>query len=462
MSNPDKAVIIVCSSPYSKRIPRKCFKYVNGKMVLEHIFDRIESLNIPIILAVPFKMDSENLKEYKSFNTCYKKVAMFGGDNDSPLHRMALAIDTLYPENPPKYVVRITHDDMIIDADTINLLLDVVEQQNASYGCTPDIIEGAGVEVILTETILEQSERIDYPVEHLSYFVKGDNPIKVRPRQSICRPYRLTLDYEQDYIVLETVLRSVGNNATVDDICKFIDENQLLMKYNELPYITIYTCVHNAEKYISDCISSVFLSAKMSKLKFEYLIIDDYSTDRSMIKALQQLGMWETYNYRVFTNSVKQGLASSSNIALANARGKYIMRIDADDMLIPTAINDLLKKISEDDSVIIYPAYTEINDLEPANNTVIPAHIHHHAGCAIMNKKTINELKFKEGLMHWDSLELYNRIKTHPELKISYYDKPVFLYRKHENSLSAGNDKERADTLEKIINKYGIKGKENA
>ena len=75
-----------------------------------------------------------------------------------------------------------------------------------------------------------------------------------------------------------------------------------------------------------------------------------------------------------------------------------------------------------------------------------------------MNKKTINELKFKEGIRHWDSRELYERLKLHPELKIEYIKEPMFLYRRHKDSLSASDSPERNMTLEDIINKYGVKG----
>jgi len=229
-----------------------------------------------------------------------------------------------------------------------------------------------------------------------------------------------------------------------------------VLKYNEMPDIMVYTCMKDAEPWITDCITSVMVSGKSSGLKFEYIIIDDGSRDMSLIKALSQIGLWDDQRVRIIVNDENKGLATSSNIVLNQARGKYIMRVDADDMIIPHAIRTLHRKIVDTDAVVVYPAYYEGNT-EGSTELVFSPTVHHHAGCAMMNKKTINELKFKEGIRHWDSRELYERIRLHPELKIEYVKEPMFLYRKHKGSLSADTGSVRADTLDDIIKKYGVK-----
>jgi spore coat polysaccharide biosynthesis protein SpsF (cytidylyltransferase family) len=461
MQEINDAVIIICSTPYSKRIPEKCFKKVNGKSALEHILDRIQSLNYKTIMAMPLSMTMAHYDEYKK--KCVKhKPIMFWGDDNSPLHRMAEAIKKWYrleipelKEELPKYIIRITHDDIIIDSETIIQMLDFVRLNQLTYCCTPSIIDGAGVEVILMETILKQAEKISYPVEHISYFVKGGNPGTFLPRESIQRPYRLCLDYPEDAIVLEAMLRQVGNDATVDKICEYLDNNQGLLRYNALPEITVYTCMRNAERWIRDCVSSVCVAEKLSKTSVEYIIIDDASSDDSLSRAISQLGLWGFTNTKILVNEHNLGLASSSNIALSMAKGKYIMRVDGDDMISNGAIREMVKKIKEDDAVIVYPDYEEMNG--NIGEYIIKTYQrvkgckYHHAGCALMNKRVINELKFKEGLRHWDSIELYKRIKSHSELKISYLDEILFTYRKHDNNLSKSEPEKRKKIIKEIF-----------
>lgn len=452
--NHNDAVIIICSTPYSRRIPEKCFKEIAGKTILAHILGRIAPLEMPTILAIPrMPKDSIYYDAYQQ-HAKYFNVKLFSGFIASPLHRMASAIRK-HCKNV-KYVIRITHDDIIIDAETIDLLLEKMRSTGASYGYTPDIIEGAGVEIILAKTILDRADSTKDPVEHISYFVKGQNPIKCKPRLSICRPYRLTLDYPEDVIVMATIMRAIGSEASCDKICRYIDENILLLRYNALPVVTIYTCMFNAEKWICDCITSIQLAAKTTRVNIEYILVDDLSTDSGLTKAIQQLAIWDIKNYKVIMNDKNIGLAASSNIALDLARGKYIMRVDADDMISPCAIKNLIDLMKKTSATIIYPAYQEFSDELPERRTIPPSK-YHHAGGALMNKKTINELKFREDLRHWDSLDLYSRIRRRPELSIVYYYEPTFYYRLHKGSMSAKKTKARIDTFDKIIKRYGVK-----
>jgi len=446
----EDAVIIICTTPYSRRIPQKCFKNINGLMSLAHILKRIESLEIKKHLAIPFiDLHSVWRSDYgelvKQFN-----ITMSAGDAASPLHRMAEYLHTF--NKLPKYVVRITHDDILIDPKTITNMLSFIEEMKGTYCFCPKIIEGAGVEILRSDIILQQANKIKQPVEHVSYFVKGDNPCAYIPRESISRPYRLTMDYPEDVVVLEAVLRAVGNDASVDKICEYLDNNVMLLNYNKLPELTIYTCVRNASKYINETIESLLMAVKVSHTPTEYILIDDKSNDDTLQKAIKQLGLWDDCDSRVFINESNLGLASSSNIALASARGKYILRLDADDKLQTWAIDYMIGEIKQKDAVILYPDYQSISD----NGDLIGAvkgNVNHHAGGALMNKRVLNELKFKEGLKHWDSLELYQRIQAHPELKIAYCDTPTFQYRRHDKSLSANKTTERMQTLRTILGK---------
>lgn len=444
-------VILICSTPYSKRIPHKCFKRINGVMAIEHILQRIKTLKLPTAILIP---ECEEEMVYRDLASRYCADVFRAWDN-SPLHRMAAYLEL---HDQYKYVMRITHDDIIIDDITAYELLQGTKQSGADYGYSPTIIDGAGVEVLKADIIRSMAEKTTQDIEHISYFVKGNKQFKLKPRNRVERNYRLTMDYPEDAIVLESILRYLGNDVAVDKICKYLDTNPLLLKYNELPEITVYTCMRNASKWIVDCISSVIMAAKVSGTTVEYIIIDDASNDDTLIKALAQVGMWDLPRCTVIANEENMGLASSSNVALRKAKGKYIVRVDADDMLEPTALKYMLWKIKKEEAVIVYPSYYEYYGDDEYNIT--SGWVQHHAGGAMMNKRVINELKFKEGLRHWDSLELYTRLKQHKNLKITYLNDPMFKYRKHEDSLSATKTVERMNTYDAIMGNI-TNGKDN-
>jgi len=435
----EDAIIIICSAPYSKRLKEKCFLNIVGKPTLQHIFDRIQNVGIKTFLALPDNLSLPYIYKYKNIVNKYPFVNIFYGDADSPLLRMVQLVETKYAfRKKPKYIIRITHDDILIDGKTLLDLLDEVRKQNAGYGISPSIIEGAGVEVIALENLLKANKEHSDPIEYISYFVKGEScpnskVVIVCPRREIVRPYRLTLDYYEDYVVLETILRKVGVDAPLDNICEYLDMNPSILNYNKMPEVTVYTCVRNGEKFINQTINSVLTSHQD-----EYIIIDDHSDDDTLHYILKYYG---DQKIKVMANDKTLGLASSSNKAIENARGKYVMRVDCDDILKPNIINVMKKEIEKTESVICYANYDEIDEDGKIIRKNVDAKEKHHAGCALMNKRWLNEIRFKEGIKHWDSLELYNRIRN--KFKITYINEPLWYYRVHKDSLSNFNKKER-------------------
>ncbi|MFZ5553777.1 MAG: glycosyltransferase family 2 protein [Bacteroidota bacterium] len=91
------------------------------------------------------------------------------------------------------------------------------------------------------------------------------------------------------------------------------------------PEISILMPVYNGEKYLRDAIDSVL---KQSYRDFELLIIDDGSSDRSpeVIKS------YNDSRIIVIRNEKNQGLISVLNKGIKLAKGKYIARMDADDI----------------------------------------------------------------------------------------------------------------------------------
>lgn len=368
------------------------------------------------------------------------------GEGDSPLHRTAKAVHgwgTM--RQAAKYLIRVTHDDILIDPETMLKVLHEACAQNAGYAISPNILEGAGVEVIETENLLYAARNHKEPVEHISYFVKGEglpNPkcITVEPRETIKRPYRLTLDYPEDATVLEAVLQRLGALATNDEICAFLDQNAYLLRHNAIPKFSVYMCVKDAAPWVKDAIMSIPANA-------ELVIVEDKSTDSSLLEIIHATTMRP--QVKLIVNEENLGLASSSNIALKHCRGRYVMRVDADDMLMPWTIEKMFEEMEKTNAAIVYANYAEINEIGTILTENVDATISHHAGCALMDAKLINQLRFKDGLRHWDSLELYMRVKD--RFPIAYVNGPVWFYRRHANSMSVNDLEERTRVKKEIL-----------
>ena len=117
---------------------------------------------------------------------------------------------------------------------------------------------------------------------------------------------------------------------------------------------------HNYGRYLEQAINSVL---KQTFKDFELIIIDNGSNDSSkeIIKKYSK-----NKNIKIiFQKNI--GLNATNNVALNYSRGKFIMRLDADDYLDENALEIMYNKIKSDDRLgLVFPDYylvDEKNDL---------------------------------------------------------------------------------------------------
>jgi len=94
------------------------------------------------------------------------------------------------------------------------------------------------------------------------------------------------------------------------------------------PRITVLMSVYNGEKYLRKAVDSIL---SQTFKDFEFLIINDGSTDRTV----EILHSYDNPRIRIINNEENVGLTKSLNKGLKLAKGKYIARMDADDISMP-------------------------------------------------------------------------------------------------------------------------------
>lgn len=97
------------------------------------------------------------------------------------------------------------------------------------------------------------------------------------------------------------------------------------------PKVTVLMSVYNGERYLNEAIESILAQTFTD---FEYLIIDDASTDRTP----EILCSYGDLRIRIVTNEENFGLTKTLNKGLSLARGEYIARMDADDISMPNRL----------------------------------------------------------------------------------------------------------------------------
>jgi len=86
--------------------------------------------------------------------------------------------------------------------------------------------------------------------------------------------------------------------------------------------------VFNGGQYLRRSVQSVL---DQTNRDFEFLIVDDASTDNS----LELIKSFDDDCIHIYPNEENIGQAKSLNVGLKLAKGKYIARIDADDIAFP-------------------------------------------------------------------------------------------------------------------------------
>lgn len=99
------------------------------------------------------------------------------------------------------------------------------------------------------------------------------------------------------------------------------------------PTVTVLMSAYNAEAYIADSVNSIL---NQSFTDFEFIIINDGSTDSTG----EYLSEIEKRDHRIkyIINEKNIGLAGALNKGLRLSKGKYIVRMDADDVSLPNRI----------------------------------------------------------------------------------------------------------------------------
>lgn len=431
-----KTGIVICSRLDSKRIPEKPLQEIKGKSILSRLIERLKKTRLQIFIAVP----KEQADRYSHFveDGC---ILSFGDALD-PLARMYKTAK----ESGLNTVVRVTHDKIFVDHDILERALTYFKNHRLEYLYCSGLIEGAGFEIISFDALEKAASRYAN-VEHISYSIKAVATRIADFNKQLKSTYkddsiRLLIDYKKDIDLMKKIFKYLPDDCKLKDVIDLLNRRRPYLKdINTLPKLSIYTCCYNSEKYLVDCLASV--ASQTIFPKAEYIIVDDKSTDGSSAIIREFASIYP--NVKVIKNEDNIGLASSSNIALGHARGRYLVRLDADDYFADrNSCQVLVNEMELTRKDIIYP-----DNFHGSFSKKQPGRQHHHVGGSIFNRKAINHIKFTDGLRGYEGLDFFVRAKN--ILKIGYLRRPIFFYRQHNSSMSKNNIQARQKLRSEIL-----------
>jgi glycosyltransferase involved in cell wall biosynthesis len=132
-----------------------------------------------------------------------------------------------------------------------------------------------------------------------------------------------------------------------------------------LPLVSVLLPVFNSEKYVSEAINSIL---NQTYQNFEIIVIDDGSTDGTALRIQE----FDDKRIRYFKNQENLGITKTLNRYIDQCKGKYIARMDADDISLPKRLESQVKYLeSNPEYVLIGTAY-----LKQENNAIAQVRKH--------------------------------------------------------------------------------------
>lgn len=209
------------------------------------------------------------------------------------------------------------------------------------------------------------------------------------------------------------------------------------------PFVSVIMPVYNSEKYITISVNSIL---NQSYTNFEFIIIDDASTDETFNKLLE----FKKKDKRIILvkNKKNEGVTRSLNKAIKEVRGKYTIRMDADDWSYPDRLKLQVELMENNPDVVVSGSYVEIcnSKLKMKNlrqyhldDETIRKHIFRYSPFAhpatIWKTKVLKINLYNEVIIVSQDYELYFRVGKMG--KFMNLDKPLLKLRMHNNSVSA-------------------------
>ncbi len=234
--------IIIQARMGSTRLPGKIMKDLSGKPALWHVVNRVSKAKKfdQVVVATTLNPEDDLVEKFCKENN----FLLYRGSSSNVLER--------YYETAVHYgadtIVRITSDCPLIDPRVIDRCIEAFNKEHCDYisNCVPGgRTFPIGLETeVFSFTALKRANKEateDYEKEHVTPYIwenkRKEFSIgnKVIATSDYRRPYRIGLDYPEDYELMENIYKHFyrsGEIINVPEVLLFLDKHPEIVKIN--------------------------------------------------------------------------------------------------------------------------------------------------------------------------------------------------------------------------------------
>ncbi len=210
-----------------------------------------------------------------------------------------------------------------------------------------------------------------------------------------------------------------------------------------VPTISCLLPVYNGERYVAEAIDSILGQAFGG---FELVIVDDGSTDGTG----RILERYRASDLRIRVMSQGNGgIVSALNAGLALCRGRYVARMDADDIALPNRFGFQTRYLDDHPGCVLVGGVAVSENMDGSGRTRLAGRTHEHTDLRHFPPKVAVSLHplimvrretlvaiggYRDSFRHAEDYDLFIRLGRHGTI-----DNPperVLIYRRHQDAVS--------------------------
>lgn len=224
---------------------------------------------------------------------------------------------------------------------------------------------------------------------------------------------------------------------------------------NKTPIISVLLPVYNAGTYLQESVESIL---RQTYSVFELLVLDDGSTD-GCTDFLNQIA-----DERIHLIKRNHNYIATLNYGLSIARGRYIARMDADDKMFPTRLEEQAAVLEADKNIMVCASYMKRMGGEEVYNSGLKGIVNPFAHILLLGNFIAHptvmlrtdylrsyQLKYRSKYIYAEDYKLWSDIAC---LGGSLYviPKPLLEYRISESQVSRVYNQQQLETTSRIRN----------
>ena len=229
-----KVVILIQVRVKSKRLPQKVLYPIEGKLLVEHVIERLKRAKIPdeILICTSTHPDDRVLIEIAKKN----KIGWFAGSEEDVLDRFIQAAE----KTGADVVVRTTGDNPLVDPGYLDRPVHEHLRLGAEYTSVNGLPVGVRVEVIDVQALNKAHQLADNPEksEYMTLYFKEDffKVHFIEAEEKLKRThYRLTVDTPEDLEFMREIYKALykpGEIIPLEEVIHFLDNHPELVAVN--------------------------------------------------------------------------------------------------------------------------------------------------------------------------------------------------------------------------------------